>query len=394
MWAGQHGCMYRKATLRPIALSLAVAALGVELSAGAAPVDFRIIPAGEFRSWDGRPTEVAAWVCTEEDGRRIVAELNARSSPRVIDYEHATLHAKKTGVKAPAAGWFHQAEWRADGVWLIGVDWTALAAQEIEDKAYRFVSPVFSYSPKTGRVISLLHAALVNDPALDGLTDLAALAASFFLDQPTEVSAVNEELLEQLRWLLNLPVGTTAEEVATHLSKLVTQLRGEGAAAASFDLAGYLSGQREQIAMLSAQVATPDPAKFVPVATLSALQGEHVELQGRLAALSAEIEGGKLDKIIAAGREVGKLTPATEAWARDLGKKDIAELSAFLAAAPVVVQPGKKQSDDLNPGAGGLDLNDANAVALAAQAYQGEMISKGINITTVQAVNHVSKKGA
>lgn len=378
-----------KKTSRAASAALAIAALGIELSA-AAPADFRVIPAGEFRSWDGRPAECAAWVCTEEDGRRIVAELAARQSPRVIDYEHATLHAKQNGGKAPAAGWFQSAEWRADGVWLIGVDWTALAAQEIADKEYRFVSPVFSYDRKTGRVGSLLHAALTNDPALDGLTDLAALAASLLLD-PTPEEKPMDELLEQLRWLLNLPVGATAEDVTAQLKKLMDQLSGGATAAASFDLSAHLVDQAAQIAALSAQVSAPDPAKFVPVAALSALQAEHAELQGTVAALSAQIDGAKLDQVIADALAVGKLTPATEVWARDLGKKDLAALTAFVEAAPVVVALGETQTGGKKP-AGQVDGSDSNALAEAALAYQVEQAGKGINISTVQAVAHVSKK--
>lgn len=316
----------------------AIASLGVDLgTAGAAPVDFRIIPAGEFRSWDGRPAECAAWICTEEDGRRIVAELLARQSPRVIDYEHATLRAKTEGIKAPAAGWFKTAEWRADGVWLIGVDWTALAAQEIADKAYRFVSPVFSYNPTSGRVGSLLYAALTNDPGLDGLTDLAALAAELLLLPPTNpLENSMNELLKKLLAALGL------QETATEAEAL-----------------SAVAGLKTNVASLSAQVAAPDPAKFVPIATLSALQGEHATLQGQLAALSAELNGGKLDKVVADGLAAGKLTPATEAWARDLGKKDIAALSAFIAAAPVVVKPGETQTN----GQGGQGGNDALTAA-------------------------------
>jgi hypothetical protein len=58
----------------------------------------------------------------------------------------------------------------------------------------------------------------------------------------------------------------------------------------------------------------------VPIATLSALQAEHADLQGRLAALGAEVDGGKLG----AGRRgltAGKLTPATEAWARSWARR-------------------------------------------------------------------------
>lgn len=339
--------MKRKPHLIP---PLGVALVALTALAGAAPTpptEFRIIPAGEFRSWDGRPTECAAWVCTDEDGARLAAEIAAFESARVIDYEHATLHAKKTGAKAPAAGWYERVEWRSgDGLYLVGIDWTACAAQEIADKAYRYVSPLFSYDPQTGHVLRLRCVSLTNDPGLDGLTDLAALAAELFPTNPQEeVSAVNEELLEQLRWLLNLPVGTTAEEIAAHLSKLIAQLKSEPAVAAN---SAFALG--DHLAALTAQVETPDPAKFAPVAALSALQGEHAELQTRFAALQADVDGAKLDQVVNDGLAAGKLTPATEAWARTLGKTNLAALSAFLAAAPEIVKPGATQTGGVGQG--------------------------------------------
>lgn len=300
----------------------------VDLAVGA-PTSFRIIPAGEFRAVDGRPAECAAWVCLEEDGRRIVAELNARTSPRVIDYEHATLRAKATGGKAPAAGWFKAAEWRPDGVWLVDVDWTALAAQEIADKTYRLVSPVFSYDPQTGRVQQLLHAALTNDPGLDGLTDLAALAADFF--QPPTTPEDSMDLLKKLLAALGL------QETATETEALAA-----------------VAGLKTNVAALTAQVATPDPAKFVPIATLTALQGEHAGLQTKLVALQAEVDGGKLDKIVADGLAAGKITPATESAMREIGKQSLAQLSSLLEKLPAVAKPGETQTGGAGAGGGTL----------------------------------------
>lgn len=360
-----------KPLIKRSTVALAVAALGVELGTGSVPADVRLIPAGEFRSWDGRPTECAHWMCTDEDGLRLVAEASARTSARVIDYEHATLHAKQTGGKAPAAGWFKALEWRpGDGLWAIGIDWTALAAQEIAAKEYRFISPVFSYDAKTGRVDRILHAALTNDPGLDGLTDLAALAAQMLLPPINPQENSMNELLKKLLAALGLQESATDAEALSAVASLQTN-----------------------VAALSARVDKPDPAMFVPVATLSALQGENAGLQGKLAALAAEVDGGKLEKIVVDGLAAGKLTPATEPWARDLGKKDIAALSAFIAAAPVVVALGTTQTGGAKP-AGGLGADDSKTIAQAALQYQADQSKVGINISTVQAVAHVSKKGA
>lgn len=306
-------------------IAVAIAALSVDLAAASAPTDFRVIPAGEFRAWDGRPSDCPVWVCTEEDGHRIVAELAARARKSVIDYEHATLKAKREAVKAPAAGWFERAEWRSDGVWLVGVDWTAQAAREIADKAYRYISPVFSYDNTSGRVLSLLHAALTNEPGLDGLTDLAALAAELFL---TPINPLENSMKELLKALGLQETATEAEALSA------------------------VAALKTNVASLSAQVAEPDPAKFVPITTVAALQGELATEKGKLAALQAEVDGGKVEALINKGKADGKIPPAMEAWARDLGKTNLAALTAYLEKMPPVVKPGETQSRGQGDGKG------------------------------------------
>ena len=367
-------------TPSPKRTALALAALGVELSGlapGSAPCAFRILPAGEFRAWDGRPADCAAWVCTREDGERIAAAVARQSRSLVLDYEHATLHAPRTGNKAPAAAWLKAFEWRDDGdapgLWAVDVEWTVAAAAAVADREYRYISPVFTYDPKSGRVQQRLHAALTNHPATDGLTDLAALAANFYQEDSSM-----EDLLEELRWLLNLPTAATREEIAAELAKIRSQILAEqpGMAATSFDLAGYLGGLRTQVATLSAQVETPDPAKFVPLAVLSAAQAEAADASAKLAALQAEIGASKVDEAVKAGLAAGKLTPATEAWARELGKSNLAALSAFLDAAPTIVKPGETQSGGSNPGG-------ATAALSADQAKIAELL--GVSVEDFRA---------
>jgi phage I-like protein len=297
---------------------IALAALAVDLSvAGDPPRDFRILPAGEFRAHDGRPTDCRAWRCDEADARRIVADLAARVRKSVIDYEHATLKAKKDAVKAPAAGWFDQAEWRADGLYLTGVEWTASAAREIAERAYRYVSPVFAYAPDSGRVLCLRHVALTNEPALDGLTDLAALAAEFFI--PPMESCQME--FKKLLVALGLAESATEDEALTAIAAL-----------------------KNDVVALSARTIAPDPAKYAPVDALAAVQADNAALAGKIAALTAEIHGEKVDALLAKARGEGRCSPALEGWLRDIGTKNLADLSAYLEKAPIVVAPGETQS--------------------------------------------------
>jgi phage I-like protein len=349
-------------------IRLAIAACSAELSS-TAPAEFRLLPVGKFKAWDGRPGPDLSWELTPERGAAIVAWAAARASDLVVDYEHQTLESAKNGKPAPAAGWFNALDMREDGLWVTDMRWTAAAKAHIEAGEYRYVSPVFPFDPKTGAVLGLKMAALTNDPGIDGLTELAALSASLLL--PTPETSHMDELLEQLRWMLNLPVGSTAQEIMAQLDKLKSQIAAEGAdtAAATFDLAKYLADQGAALAALKS--ATPDPAQYVAVAVLSATQGELSTARAELAALKAAEAGKEVDGIVATALAAGKLLQPQESWARELGKTNLAALKTFVAGAPVVVPQGTQSG-----GAG---------VAGAASATDAEMaVCKALGMTIDQ----------
>jgi len=327
----------------------AVAALHSELVGGPIPTALRLIPAGTFGASDGR--QQGPWELTDADGRRLVAEMAARQSDRYIDYEHATLHAKQSGQPAPAAGWFSALEWRpGDGLWAVDVAWTAAAAERIAAREYRYISPLFSFDAATGRVLQLLGASLTNDPGLDGLTDLAALAAQYLIPKPTTETRMPETLKKLL---------------------------------------AAVQALQTNVAALTAQAATPDPAKFVPIASLSAVQAEHAATQTQLAALTAKVRAAELDAVIEAGKAAGKITPALEGWAREYGTQNLAGLSAYLKDTAVVCTPGSTQTGGKSAVSGVAD-QDAQTIARAALAYQVAQSAAGLSVTTLQAVKHVT----
>lgn len=137
---------------------------------------FRIIPAGAFSADDGRPD--GNWFLSEQIGRAIISLAAQRKDDYLIDYEHQTLTARTNNQPAPAAGWFKQLEWRTDGLYVLDARWTEKAKAMIEAGEYRFISPVFSFTPGNGMVTGLHSVALTNTPALHGLTDLSLAAAT------------------------------------------------------------------------------------------------------------------------------------------------------------------------------------------------------------------------
>lgn len=70
---------------------------------------------------------------------------------------------------------------------------------------------------------------------------------------------------------------------------------------------------------------------------LNALTQEKASLLAKIDELEAARASAEVASIIDALRREGKIVPAQEQWASDLGKKDLSQLKAFAATAPVIV---------------------------------------------------------
>lgn len=371
-----------------MATRFSIARLSVEISTGSTGT-VQLMPAGSFRGIDGRPKECAAWHIDARIAAQVIAQVNSRKTRYVIDYEHQTLAAAKNGQPAPAAGWFSQVEWReGEGLFATDVDWTDKAAAFIDANEYRYISPVFSYDPKTGEVGQLLHAALTNNPAVDGMDEVTLAAATALLvDETTsqgvppvaslkETSMDIEALLEQLRWLLNMPVGATADDIKTQLQKLIDQLSGgQGTAAASVNLVELLAERDQQIAALSANQV--DPAKFVPLSVVDGLRSEIAALSQRLATSHVQAEVATTDSLVTAALSDGRLHPTMESWARELGATNPAALKSYVEKAqPIAALTSQQTATTQAPASRDNGLSDSELAVCRAMGLSPDEFVK------------------
>lgn len=365
-------------------LGLAACAIAVTPSG-----EIQLFPAGEFRANDGRPKDAPHWLINAELAAAIISDFESRQNKTVIDYEHQTILTAQNGQPAPAAAWFSKLEWRDSGLYAVDVEWTERATDMIEGGEYRYISPVFTYDKKTGAIKSLLNAALTNNPALDGMDAVAANQYFQSLNQHHEENSCMDKLLEQLRWALNMPVTATAEELSAQFQKAIDQIKAAATSAASvpgFDIAALVKSQANQIATLTAAASNPDPAKFVAVSTMQALQNEN-------AALRSEITSRDVDDVVEVALSSGKLLPAQEDWARQHGTENLASLKKYLETAQPIAALTKTQTGGAPPEGGApLDTQNANAIAEAARKYQSQQADLGITVTTSKAVNFVTRQ--
>lgn len=190
-----------------------------------------------------------------------------------------------------------------------------------------------------------------------------------------------EQLLIDLRWMLNLPVGATADEIKEHLQKLIDQIKTDPAAtaAASFDLAAHLQAQGAQVAALNAQIAqdanTPDPAKFVAVGVMQALQTQ-------VAQLSTELTTKNVNEVVVAALNANKLLPSQEAWARAWGTKDLTALQSYIASAPSIAALTSMQTTTAPLGKPSTSLTENQAALCAVMGVKHEDFLKTLQAET------------
>ncbi|RSN77903.1 phage protease [Acinetobacter haemolyticus] len=330
-----------------------------------------IIPEGNFKGIDGRPFEASSWVLTAERGRQIVAALNSRNIDMVIDYEHGTLKAQENGQPAPAAGWLKTFTY-IEGVGLCSTqyNWTDKAQGFIDAEEYKYLSPVFTYTP-TGEVTGLLCVALTNTPNLDELPQLLAAAAQdLFAQNNQQETSSMEELLERLRWMLNLPVSATAEEIIAELAKLQNQISektGVAVAANSKNLFDALAAI-DQLKVAANSQQQLDPSKFVPIAVVT-------ELQTEIATLKGAFQTDEIETLITAACSDGRLRGAAmTAWATDLGQSDPQKLKDFLGVAPKIPALSGKQTETIAANTQQRQQTQHSAEDLAVAAMFGHSL--------------------
>ncbi|KMQ74010.1 phage protease [Marinobacter subterrani] len=271
-------------------------ALNVELPAGEVPEWVELLPAGEVLvGRDGR-----TW--RNPNPQAVVDQFNLRGMDLVIDWEHATEHRAPKGEDAPAAAWVKEMEVRDGSVWG-RTEWTPKAAQQLEAKAYRYLSPVFLFTRDERQIVRLTSAGLTNQPNL-------ALTA---LNQQThqEDFPVWKDLLKKL----GLPEDATEAQAITALNQVQADLE--------------TAKNRE---------ANPSLDKYVPRADFDQAQQRAANAEQQLEGLKKQREDEAIETAINQALEDRKIAPATVEYHKAQCRTEggLERFKAFVESAPVV----------------------------------------------------------
>lgn len=284
----------------------------VELSDGKAPEWVELIPAGPtVVGRDGR-----GWVFDEFAYQSVQSSFSSRAIELPIDWEHSTQRRAPYGEDAPAGAWIKQLEPRNGALWG-QVEWTPRGALQVENKEYRFLSPVFDYDIETTRIVRLVSAALTNIP-------------NFLM------TALNQEQMEnvpvkippELLKLLGLPDTATEEQFLTATAE---KLKATAQA-------------------LNSESANLD--RFVPRADYNALEARATNAERALTESKTAEHTRAVDAVITSATQAGKITPATVDYHRAMCQDEagLTRFKAFVDAAPVVASPSSLGEQKPNQG--------------------------------------------
>jgi phage I-like protein len=341
-------------TTRLAALSLSIPGSGAD----DVPDAIQLTPAGPvFRATDGsgRPHDVRGWRIDARLAAALKARIDRRANLTVIDYEHQTLAAAENGQPAPAAGWFRDLAWRdGEGLFAVGVEWTARAAAMLRAGEYKYISPVFEYDAKSGDVLDVRMAALTNNPGVDGMRAVLRAVAGATDDE-------EDMNLDEIRKTLGLPA--EADENAVLAAVAALKARAEAAD-------GEVAALKARAEAADARAAALTAQDKVPLAVVT-------ELQGQVVALTARLNAGETTRIVDEAKAAGKLVSG-ELEKHLRGMTDAVQLRALIEALPAVealrgTQTGGRTPDGAN---GGTPGNAALAV-MKALGITTEQYAKG-----------------
>ena len=97
------------------------------------------------------------------------------------------------------------------------------------------------------------------------------------------------------------------------------------------------------------------------------------ELQGQVAALTARLNGGEVDGLVRGAMADGRLLPALEPWARELGGKDLGQLKAYLDKAPKIAALSGMQGQPPAADKSGLNADElavCSAMGISAEQFK------------------------
>lgn len=297
------------------------------------PDEVKILPVGKVNS------EKGDFVVDLESYKLMKAEMQRRGIDIVIDYEHQTLD----GVQAPAGGWVKDLEYTPDAI-VAKVEWTPKAKEYLQNKEYRYLSPVVLTRKKDGKAIVLHSLALTNTPAINGMFAIVnSISIDFDTDDDDDDVGGKKMDLQRLKELFGLPADATEEQV---MNAIVEQLGKKDAEPMANKGCG---GEKEVVAnsVILGLLDLPENSKTEDVTSkIMALKAGVSSKEKEIEDTLNRLKERDADDAVMMAMKAGKITAAQKEWAKAYALKDRTGFDSFVDKAPVIVPVGKMELKD------------------------------------------------
>ena len=260
------------------------------------PSEILILPFGKIETTEG------SYIVDKESADSILSYFNKMGHDMVIDYEHQTLK----DIQAPAAGWIKKLIVKDDGIYG-EVEWTDKAKDYIENKEYRYLSPVL-YVDDDGRVVYLQCVALTNLPATFSAKPIVNKHGEGFMNEVFEVLGVKSET-EAVQKIKALKEQKPKEVLPDDILK---ELNLKKDASVSEAKAAILALKQSKTAFDS--------------------------LSDELKALKEQLAEKEIGELVEMALKEGKILPAQKEWATEYARRDIEGFKVFVSKSPRVVE--------------------------------------------------------
>lgn len=295
-----------------------------------APEVISVLPLGHVISSKGE------FDVDEESFRAMKAQIAQRGVDLVVDYEHQTLK----GVEAPAAGWVKELKLE-DGQIKAVVEWTPRGTQYLENKEYRYLSPVVNVRKADSKATGLHSLALTNTPAIEGMAPIVN-SSTFEGGNPNM-----DELIKKLAELLGLGEDATEEQITETLKACMEENKTLKEGGVQQPEEGNVVANKAVCELLGLKAGADTADVTAKIMELKGGTIGGVNVVDELKALKQKNAERDADEAVTLALKSGKITPAQKPWAKDYALDNPQGFAAFVEKAPQAVPMGAVELDDV-----------------------------------------------
>lgn len=295
---------------------------GNDVEVTGAPEIISILPLGHVISSKGE------FDVDSNSFKEMKRQIAQRGVDLVIDYEHQTLK----GVQAPAAGWVSELI-LSDNSIQARVEWTPTASQYLENKEYRYLSPVITVS-SDGKAMGLHSLALTNTPAIEGMIPI--VNSLNFNESEGGQNTMN--FIQRIAQLLGLGENATEDEVMEALGKVLEAVKKPADTNVPDE---KIVANKAVCELLDLKAGAPAAEVAAKIMELKGGVIGGINILTELKNLQQQNAAREATDAVTLALKAGKITPAQKEWANSYAVADPQGFASFVDKAPQVVPLGE-----------------------------------------------------